>query len=91
MQICDLLDALSLSTSAKSLNGFDCVRMLATSSIISLNLSSISLSHDIPIPESSFCSVELSPPASVCYQDTFNRKYGNTLSTGTASSETTEN
>ena len=91
IQICDLLDALSLTTSAKSSNGFDCGRMLAKSSIIPLISSSISLSHDIPIPESSFCSVELSPPASVCYQGTLDKKLGNTLSTRTASSKTTEN
>ena len=61
----DLHGSLSLSTSIGSSNGFCCVKTLVTPSIISLELSSISLSHRIAIPEISLCSVELSPPMHV--------------------------
>ena len=61
----DLHGSLLSTTSTGSSKGSCCVKTLATPSIISLNLSSMSLSHCIAIPESSLCSVELSPPMHV--------------------------
>jgi len=38
-----------------------------------------------------FCLFRRTIPSCVCYRGTLNRRFGNTLSTGTALSETTEN